>query len=229
MTFRMTSRRLNDKGFTIIELMVATVVFSMVLLLCTYGIIHVGNDYYKGITEARTQENARSLVDRISQDIQFSGGSVFTGLSLSGSPVKGFCIGSHLYSFITDGQLVTNGTPNASQNQVYHAMVVEDVPACSATTTPSNINASASLATGQEELISANVRIQPYDSIPSHQNIVWSDASQPGLYNVGMKLIYGDNDALDATRTKCLGGAEIQFCAVSSLLSSVQPRFFSSH
>ena len=61
----------NDKGFTILELMIATTIFSTILLLCTYGLIQIGDTYYKGATTARTQAVARSIMDDIAYEIQY--------------------------------------------------------------------------------------------------------------------------------------------------------------
>jgi prepilin-type N-terminal cleavage/methylation domain-containing protein len=47
MTCRRTS---NRSGFTIIELMIATAVFSVVLLLCATALVTIGNMYRRGIT-----------------------------------------------------------------------------------------------------------------------------------------------------------------------------------
>lgn len=217
---------LKQAGFTIIELMVATTVFSFVLLICTYGIIKVGNDYYKGITEARTQENARDIMDRITQDIQFSGGKVISLTTVG--VVRGFCIGSHRYSFMRDKQLTTN-----------HVMVVDTVTACDSstpvldvTTLPQNLNdptINPALAS-PEELMTPNVRIMSYDTeiagtTPPYDKLVWPDSSgATGVYSVGFRLIYGEDDLLNAAHDGCAGGAGIQFCAVSTLLSTVQQR-----
>ncbi len=66
-----TLKTKNSNGFTILELMIATTIFSTILLLCTYGLIQVGNTYYKGATTARTQAVARSIMDDISYEIQY--------------------------------------------------------------------------------------------------------------------------------------------------------------
>lgn len=65
-----------QRGFTIIELMISTVVFSLVLLAASAAIIQIGKKYYKGITNARTQEVARSTVDEIAQSLQFTNQSI---------------------------------------------------------------------------------------------------------------------------------------------------------
>lgn len=229
----MTTKRIHQAGFTIIELMVATTVFSFVLLICTYGIIKVGNDYYKGITEARTQENARDTIDRITQDIQFSGGAVVP-IGANGAS-RGFCIGEHRYSFLLDKQLVNSLSPGPDQAK--HVMIVDSPSSACATNSPLDVAALPQFLNdpaimpalqSPEELASLNVRIKPYATTmigtPIYEDLIWSQPGSTGVYTVGFKFVYGDDDFLTPTHEGCAGGAGIQFCAVSTLLSTVQKR-----
>jgi|GEM_PF-759510 len=72
----MSAIKNKHQGFTIIELMISTVIFSLVLLGATAAIVQIGQKYSKGITYARTQEVARSTVDEIAQSLQFTSQSV---------------------------------------------------------------------------------------------------------------------------------------------------------
>lgn len=69
----MKTNNLKYKGFTVVELMIATTVFSFILLLCTFGIIQIGRNYYKGSTIVRTQNVTRSILDDISNSIEYGG------------------------------------------------------------------------------------------------------------------------------------------------------------
>ena len=51
----------GQKGFTVLELMIATTVFSVMLLLTTTGMIQIGKVYYKGLVTAKTQDTVRSI------------------------------------------------------------------------------------------------------------------------------------------------------------------------
>ena len=66
----------SQKGFTIVELLISSLVFSLVLLTVTIGVIQITRVYYKGITESTAQNAARDALDTISQAIQFNGGEV---------------------------------------------------------------------------------------------------------------------------------------------------------
>lgn len=86
-----------QKGFTIVELLIATMVFSVVLLVLTAGIIQIGRVYYKGITESQTQAATRAIVNAVKQDLQFSSGAVVPGISSGG--MKANCIGNRVYQY----------------------------------------------------------------------------------------------------------------------------------
>src|SRR5690348_3775172 len=121
--------RTRNSGFTIIELLIATAVFSVVLVIVTTGIIQFSRVYYKSVNEANTQAAARNIMDTVSQAIQFGGGKVqgtTTGAITAGNSYD-FCIGNNEYSYRPGFQLV-DGTPGANQTQ--HSFVVRAVAAC---------------------------------------------------------------------------------------------------
>jgi prepilin-type N-terminal cleavage/methylation domain-containing protein len=69
----------KSSGFTIVELMISTLVFSVILLVVTFGIVHFTNSYYRGINGSTTQDTARTIVDSVTQAIQFSSGTITSG------------------------------------------------------------------------------------------------------------------------------------------------------
>jgi prepilin-type N-terminal cleavage/methylation domain-containing protein len=93
----MNTLHTRQHGFTIVELMIATTVFSTVLLLCAVGLVSVGRMYQKGSTARVTQESARSIMDQLQNDFELSGG-YYQPLARNGS-VDGFCIGDNMYSY----------------------------------------------------------------------------------------------------------------------------------
>lgn len=92
----------KNKGFTIIELMIAATVFSTVLLILTYGILGIGRMYYKNITSSRTQEAARAVMDDLSNSIQFSGSDI---LIVPGNPMT-VCSGTDKYVILLNKPVV---------------------------------------------------------------------------------------------------------------------------
>src|SRR5438552_1721794 len=121
----------NQQGFTLIELMIATTIFTVVLLLVTFGILQITRTYFKGYNSARTQDVNRSVIDTISRDIQFNGQSLSlpdTAFVASNGTTTGYaiCIGTDRYSVVLDHQLV-DGTPIAGKHQGKHALVVDNM------------------------------------------------------------------------------------------------------
>lgn len=88
-------KKMNTKGFTIIELLIATVTFALILLIITAAIIQFSKVYYKGVATSKTQEVARSIADDMSRAAQFS-------TSFNGSSPGVYCFGDKRYSFNID-------------------------------------------------------------------------------------------------------------------------------
>src|SRR3546814_319417 len=110
----MTKNR--QSGFTIIELMIATMVFSVLLLVAATTVDRFTKNFQKGLTETNTQNVARSVIDNISQTVQFEG----TPNPLASPPdnlsFTGYCIGSTKYSYVLGDQL---------EDQIPHALIEE--------------------------------------------------------------------------------------------------------
>lgn len=211
----MKKRRESSKGFTVIELMVATAVFSVVLVVVTAGILQVSRLYYKGVNEANAQSVVRSITDTITQSIQFGGGDVIptTGGAATPTSPKVFCIGSKRFTYNLGWQVVSN-SPDSAKHQAYHGLVQDDLASCSSTSTqPLN----AETVSGKE-LLSPGMRLSKLNVVDLGSN----------LYRVEVRVIYGDDDLLKAPGdplTSCIDErAGTQFCTISELNTVVTKR-----
>lgn len=220
----MNKRQDRARGFTIVELMVATMVFSVVLLLVTAGIIQVARVYYKGVTEANTQNAARSIIDNISQAIQFSGDDVSgTETSPTAGTDYDFCLGNTHVSYKLGRQVKNN--PSGG-DQTWHAIVANNIPGC----------AGASPQTLNQQTISGR-DLMPQDMRLSNLVVERVGTAQPAQYRVTVRVVYGDSDLLyspsaptatdgharaDASCRAQTAGT--QFCAVSELSTVVVKR-----
>lgn len=74
----------NQKGFTLVELLLATALFSFILLFVTAGFVQVNRAYNKGITVKRMHETARYIADQFSRTIINASSS--TNLVITSSP-----------------------------------------------------------------------------------------------------------------------------------------------
>lgn len=226
----------NDKkpktsGFTLLELLVATSIFSVILLVITAGILSFSRQYYKGVISSSTQNTARTIIAEMTQSIQF-GSTIIPTLS-GGGGVKGMCVDNKLFSFQVGRQVTDNGGV-ASLHQGYHAFLRSPLSSgCSASTMPLAMPNSSSLPAGQRELLANHMRLADLD--------VTSLNASRGLYSVHVRVVYGDDDLLCsvaagdcsadsassnlmAADLSCKSKVGSQFCAVSDLTTTVQKR-----
>jgi prepilin-type N-terminal cleavage/methylation domain-containing protein len=204
---RQPTNRLNHRGFTIVELMVATAVFSMVLLVLTAGVLDFTHQYYKGITSNNTQNVARTIANQVAQDLQFSAGGYSAGPGY-------FCTANNVYSY-TLGAEVGSGTDGL--------VVAPSGASCTPPGTPTNLLNSV---TGARELLSPKMRLAALSITNPTGN----------LYTVSVKVIYGDNDLLTPVpdghtdwatagpSIQCSGTTGDDFCATSELTTTVDQR-----
>lgn len=208
-------------GFTILELLVATTVFAVILLVVAVGVIRFTDSYYKGITSSKTQTTTRAVTAEISQSIQFGKNVSF----LSSSGVSGICIDNTLYSYKL-GQQVTDIAPFAA-HQSYHGLIATVGGDCTggipaAIITALNAPPTGSLPSGSRELLGQHMRLGALTVAPAGN-----------LYTIRVKVIYGDDDLLYPlvfggtvwSNEICNGQvAGAQFCAVSDLSTTVEQR-----
>jgi prepilin-type N-terminal cleavage/methylation domain-containing protein len=118
------SKTAKQQGFTIIELLVATTIFSIVLMVILASFLQVGRMFYKGISINNTNESARSLVDSITNDIKLAQSSTtpitFTS---AGTTAYYLCIGSHRYVYISDNHKINSDDINAPDPQAPHGVI----------------------------------------------------------------------------------------------------------
>lgn len=214
----------SQNGFTIVELMIATTVMSVILLLATGVFTHLGSDYAKGIQMVRTQNSARNILDQLSQQLQFSSDPFTSG---SSGAYRALCIGTTRYSYIVNKQ---EGT---ASNQSVHVLWQDTMPLGSPCL-PLNVSVSPpSTSTGAaagnpgtgKELVPDHMRLTGFCAVDGGNN----------EFNANIWLVYGDDDLLGpssgsdgcgGTHRYCLGGAGEQFCALSELQTTVARRIY---
>ena len=212
----------STAGFTILELMIASAVFAVVLLILAIGAISFTNSYYSGITSSEVQTVARAIMSEVSQSVEFS--ENVTTLPQSGA-VSGYCIDNTMYSYELGLEVVSS--PTTSQDQNYHGLVVDNNSSCSTNPTPS-LPQTPNLPSSQHELLNQHMRLTAFDITQLAGN----------LYTIHLKVVYADNAILvpplpgglgagyasqwDSMR--CAPGVGSQFCAISDLTTSVEQR-----
>ncbi len=215
----------KQSGFTIIELMISTTIFSLVLMICMAGILQITKMYYRGVTQTKTREAARVITDEIGEAIRFSNQSVAIGPvvygpqinDLSANSVGYFCIGQKRYSYAIDRQV--KSTPVAGTKQKKHALWVDQTLSCSSA---ADLNADVPTSNGKD-LVPQNMRLYKLA-------IVEKDAIK-NIFSISVGIAYGDNDLLfpkpasSPTELTCEGGfVGVEFCATTNYDVTVQKR-----
>lgn len=217
----MTRRRRNlystDRslsGFTVVELMMATMVFSVVLLMIVMGILQFTRVYYKGLTERNVQSAARNVADAIGQSVQFGSANVTVANGATPGTLYAFCANDKRYSYVLGNQV--SDSPNTSLHQIYHAMVVDDASGCTDSVQPQNLRQAN---VSGRDLLAAKMRLSRLEV---------SQAGS-GLYKIRVKVVYGEDDLLtsppDSLDATCIvGQSGSQFCAMADITTVVSRR-----
>lgn len=207
-------------GFTILELLIASAVFSIILLVVAVGVMRFTEQYYKGITSSKAQAAAREIMAEISQAIEF--GTSYGSVGPDPNGVGGICLESTVYGYVL-GQQVTDTAPLKQGDpwyQGYHGLVAINGGKCDTGFISGALNTQA-LSIGSRELLGRHMRLSALQ------------VSQIGnLYTIHVRVIYGDSDLLtpavssstDWSKESCISGTDTQFCAVSDLQTTVERR-----
>ena len=205
-----TSKMHGIYGFTIIELLLATSVFSLVLLGALAGFLQAGSLFYKGVSLTQTQAVAKQVMDDVSANV-----AATTSVQAPEGSYHYYCIGNTRYTY----NLYKPVTPPDSNFQAGggYGLLKDTVTGCPG---PCDTSCGPSTATihNATELLSSNMRLSQFDIAPAG----------PGsnLYNIKLTVAFGDStttlQAGDTATPYCSGNTRTQqFCAVSTLSSSV--------
>ncbi len=216
-------KKLNKNGFTLVELMIAVTVFSVLLLLSAASLTQISRLYYKGVIVTKTHNVNRNIIEDISQAFQFSSGNVATGSSGSNG-LKSICVGNVRYTYVLNKQINSTNKHGLWRDKV----------ASSGSCTPLNFYdndelKNSILSADGVELLEPGIRLKAI-SITSNDDLPGSD-DIPEIKNVNVAVIYGDDDLInfnDSAKTQpldCKGDVTgSQWCAFSRLYTQVFSR-----
>jgi prepilin-type N-terminal cleavage/methylation domain-containing protein len=230
-----------EQGFTIVELMIATTVLSTLLVVVAIVMISIGKLYYKGLNQARLQDNTRNAVTAIAKQLQLNTGDPATrspaydatGLA-AGAPrdlhfeegtnpadgqpnkydISAYCIGTVRYSFIKNRQI------GPGVHQIPHVLWRDK--ASGGPCGPVDLRTvDKTTDPGGVELIGPNSALTEFKiTNPQDKN----------AYLIEVGEAYGDIYAPDALfsgkdmDTTCITGSGDQFCATANLTTTVVKR-----
>lgn len=228
----MKSLKENSNGFTIIELLIATVALSILLVIITAAVFYISKTYIKGQVIDNTQNTARSIISDLSTDFEYTPNAdivapangqinVYTSSSHTGpgTPMYYFCAGQDVYAYQRDVEITSSSTLGLIK------FLDTNCPAASATIT---------LPGQYQELLSHNERL-------GQLSITQGTSASAGIpaYTVAVTVDYGSNQVLNRTTPssasnpanegvnyQCSSGISFAtgFCAISTLTTTVIPR-----
>lgn len=172
-------------GFTIVELMIATMVFSVIILISSAVVVRFTSNFQRSLVQNTTQNSARSVLDNVSQTLQVASAGSLKSLTPVGATSEddraseAYCIDGMRYSYIL-GRMVAEGR---------HGLVHEVGLGSACASTAAGGGATArdlfSGAISGKELLSPNMRLASFDV-----------KELPGgmLYAIKIKVAYGEAD-----------------------------------
>lgn len=238
---------LDQKAFTILELMIATTILAVILVLVTIMMIGIGNLYYKGVSQSNVQDNVRTVTDEISQDLQLNATGVQGSPNQNGDKYwlpRSYCIGTTRYTYILGKQITTDAPPIAS-DQSYHVLWRDSVTAGTCLDMPNTfITSSLAPSSNGTELIGPNSLLTYFtiDNSSSPFNITIGEAyggdallcdsgySTGGVgdcsSNANSTHIYNTNPPTNPLLDQilCKGQSGNQLCATDYLTTTVSAR-----
>ncbi len=210
----------SESGFTILELMIASAVFAVILLVVAVGVISITDSYYKGIVGSQTQSTTRAIMSEISESIEF--GSNIQINNAGSNNIGWLCIDNATYIYQLGQEVIDQPI---SQDQGYHGLVVNESSGTCPTSLSSFPYDSSALPANSRELLNQYMRLASF-----------SVTNSGNLYTIHLRIIYGDDSVLNPTPTgntvwatqgsseNCIGAAGTQFCGVSDLETTVEQR-----
>lgn len=227
---KLSNKLKKQSGFTIIELMIATTIFSLVLMICLAGVMQVTKMYYRAVTQNKTREVARSIADEIGESIRFSnqqillGKNVVTGPqinNLGANDTGYFCIGEKRYSFAIDRQV--KSSPVVNTKQKLHALWVDNGCVGSPVTAVDLNDTDLLTKSNGRDLVPENMRLY-------NLSVAVVDPVA-NTYKITVGVAYGDDDLLEPnpstnpTELSCSGSfVGTEFCATSDFAVTIQKR-----
>ncbi|PJE65670.1 hypothetical protein COU91_00390 [Candidatus Saccharibacteria bacterium CG10_big_fil_rev_8_21_14_0_10_47_8] len=215
-------------GFTIVELMIATVVFAIILLMTLGGFVQIGRTFYKGVTISRTENTVRTIADSLSSDIRSSqvAAGTITLESPTTSGVSYFCIRNHVYYF-KPGVIFDTDPINSPDESDYGLKKGDINSSCNDPSVPAN------KPDNIQQLLGEKMRV-------SKLQITCGADINDRLCDISIHIAYGDNELLDSAKVRavksnptpgelskgddvlCKGAtAGTQFCATADINTSV--------
>jgi prepilin-type N-terminal cleavage/methylation domain-containing protein len=235
--YRLDNLRSNNSGFTIIELLISSLIFSIILMTATFAVIQVSRTYIKGYVGVQTQNTNRSMISLLTNELQQSNpGSVNVDPNNRYGTIHWFCLNGQRFIYQYDA-ILNDTTSGAPLNKNVFVQDQDDSPKQDCTFNTGmlpfgNIKLSDFISD-----LSLNTPQNPQtELLRQHMQLVNLNGGQliaavsgfKGLYNINLKILYADTGSfrqVTANNSICYSDYTTHgFCYASSSSTTVQAR-----
>lgn len=219
----MIRRAKRQKGFTLVELLLALAFVAFVLIFATTTIVQVMRTYNKGLAVKEINQTARATLQDMSRIVTSSNPNsiVLSAITPDPSTSQGrICFGGVSYVWNFNSATLNTYTDGSRVNLAR----VND-PGSSMCVATSGIYPKID-KTKATELLSGNVWVQQLNVTPSANGSFYDLYIQLSTVDdpANPAITYAWSNPNPDLRVKCKGGPEGQFCAVASFSTSVNAR-----
>lgn len=205
-------------GFTIVELLLATAIFSTVLMVVIAGFLQIGRLFYKGVALTNTQQVARQIVNNVSNDVRYNNAvTLHKSDIVPDNDVFYLCIGNVRYTYHLYHLVAATDSFSGANNKDYG--ILRDT--LSGSTGCDDPYKSGDVAFNDpKELLSANMRLNDFSV---------SSLSGGQVYDIIVDVVSGDDNSVDPVDKDFPNGPQkcdanlknSQYCAQSKLTTSI--------
>jgi prepilin-type N-terminal cleavage/methylation domain-containing protein len=229
-------KQYKQDGFTLVELMIASTVVSVILTVSMVGFMQMSNFFQRAININKTQLMARDTVDEIARTIQGTGGIISASstdtVSLpmgttGGTTFHVLCVDSLRYFYRSETMSPTTGFPTDDVSELGGAVdaysnhvIIRDTLQTKYGCLSDPFDTSTA-----EVLLDKGFRLAGFTIIPTgtlytiNFNLVYSPNGNDGANSDYKMTVNGTSQYV-----QCQGGRGRQFCATSNISTTVVRR-----
>jgi prepilin-type N-terminal cleavage/methylation domain-containing protein len=197
---------IKQRGFTIVETLIAVSVFSMITMITMVVVIQLGRTYQQGATKAKLNDASRQIHALFTQSVEYGTQITSATVNASGKTYNVWCAGTTRFAW-TESTTGSSSVISTYSDLGGGSLYTDTIVSCTQAFNP---------ATAQH-MLPLNAFVTKFDI--NNTSGIWTLDTRFGMGQVDM---YEDDDIGGNCRVRVLGA---DFCAVvqysSSALSKV--------
>lgn len=188
----------KEDGFTIIELLIASIAFTVLLILVTMIVIQVSRVYYKGVILSNTQNVDSVVMQDVSKDIQFGSNTpnmpplsrTFGNYTVNYTV---YCVGNNIFIYNLGQEFTQISSSNIG-------LIYGSSTTCPTTGPNLSTLINTDIQNGEfQELLSPMMRVVNFSITPKSL----TNLNGSLLYDINIGIAFGSNQALCDTSNSC--------------------------